>query len=639
MKKSVRKKVTMAIALILAMTIVTQTFMGQKVNALVTPMGNWQDVSNTSTVWYGDGSASVYIINNAEDLAGLAKLVNAGNTFSGKTINLGGNIDLGAHYWTPIGDYYHPFSGSFDGQNYVISNLIINQPSLSWAGLFGLTSTTSAISNLGISNVSIMGDWLLGGLAGENMGSITNSYSTGVIYGYAYIGGLVGRNEGSITTSHASSTVTATSSSGGGLVGQNVTPGSISNSYSSGLVNGDSYLGGLAGENFRASITNSYSTSNVEGVASMGYLGGLVGMFSGTIENCYATGSITGLGNLGGLIGEIYLNGTITNAYATGSVTGTDNLGGLIGDIYGNGSITNTYASGKVTVKATGSGINVGGLIGTGGIAVISNSFWDTETTGQTISAGGTGKTTKLMKQQSSFIDWNFAVPGVWSIKSGSEISYPYLQTTTQTPAPGLETISYEATITINKDNALWVSNLPDIRLSTSSSALSGVITVTPVNGVYTFETLAYDTTYYVWEYSETLSAYTGKSVSNSSVSASLDYYTLNYDGNGATGGTMPSQAVLENTAITLSTNAFEKTGFSFAGWNTQADGKGTAYTEAVSYTMTTGSETLYAQWSSNTEPNLPDTGEHDTLIGLFLILGISLLGISELVLKKKSQN
>ena len=155
------------------------------------------------------------------------------------------NIDLAAHYWTPIGGYVTPFDGTFDGQTFVISHLTIDQPSLDWAGLFGFTGSSSVISNLGMTETSINGGWLLGGVAGENFGSITNTYSTGVIYGYAYIGGLVGRNSGSLTTTYASGTVTATSSSGGGLVGNNVQPATITNSYASGLVNGDSYLGGL----------------------------------------------------------------------------------------------------------------------------------------------------------------------------------------------------------------------------------------------------------------------------------------------------------------------------------------------------------------------------------------------------------
>lgn len=341
--------------------------------------------------------------------------------------------------WTPIGDYTHQFTGSFDGQNFVIKNLYINKPTADWLGLFGRTSVSSAISNLGLSNVDIQGSWLVGGIAGENNGSITNCYSSGTIYGYAYIGGLVGKNGGTISISHASGTVTATSSSGGGLVGQNNEPASISDSYASGLVNGDSYLGGLVGENYKATISNSYSTADVEGVASTSYLGGLVGMFSGSIDNSYATGSVKGFGYSGGLIGEIYRDGTVTDSYAIGAVTGTDHLGGLIGSIYDKGTITNTYASGVVTVRTAGSGNNVGGLIGFNSNGVVSYSFWDTETTGQSQSAGGFGRSTQLMKQQGTFTNWDFTVDDVWSIKSGSEISYPYLQSNTQSPAPGLE--------------------------------------------------------------------------------------------------------------------------------------------------------------------------------------------------------
>ncbi len=62
------------------------------------------DGTTDETSWYiGHENDTSYTISTAAQLAGLAKLVNAGNTFSGKTITLGADIDLGGQEWTPIG--------------------------------------------------------------------------------------------------------------------------------------------------------------------------------------------------------------------------------------------------------------------------------------------------------------------------------------------------------------------------------------------------------------------------------------------------------------------------------------------------------------------------------------------------------
>jgi hypothetical protein len=60
-------------------------------------------------------------------------------------------------------------------------------------------------------------------------------------------------------------------------------------------------------------------------------------------------------------------------------------------------------------------------------VGVVTHSFWDVETSGQTTSADGTGKTTSEMKTQATFTDagWNF--DDIWAIASGTNDGYPYL--------------------------------------------------------------------------------------------------------------------------------------------------------------------------------------------------------------------
>ncbi len=77
--------------------------------------------------------------------------------------------------------------------------------------------------------------------------------------------------------------------------------------------------------------------------------------------------------------------------------------------------------------------------------------------------------------------------------------------------------------------------------------------------------------------------------------------YTVNFNGNGSDGGTaMTSQRFTYDVAQNLTTNTYERTGYTFAGWSDKADGTGKDYADAVSVKniATSGEITLYAQWS-----------------------------------------
>ena len=81
--------------------------------------------------------------------------------------------------------------------------------------------------------------------------------------------------------------------------------------------------------------------------------------------------------------------------------------------------------------------------------------------------------------------------------------------------------------------------------------------------------------------------------------------YTINFNGNGSTGGSTASMSMTYDVAKNLTANGFTKTGYIFDGWDTKADGSGTDYTNKQSVknlTSTNGATFyLYAQWSPNT--------------------------------------
>ncbi len=180
-------------------------------------------------------------------------------------------------------------------------------------------------------------------------------------------------------------------------------------------------VGALAGWLEEGTITNCY----VEGGSVSGNedIGGLVGSNQDIIANCYAN-SVVDCNSGGGLVGINWI-GEITNCYSAGSISGNEWVGGLAGCNVG--TITNCYSAGSVAANDI-----VGGLVGENWGEII-GSFWDTQTSGQLTSDGGTGKTTAQMQTMSTFTNagWDFVgetangTEDIWWILEGQD--YPRL--------------------------------------------------------------------------------------------------------------------------------------------------------------------------------------------------------------------
>ncbi len=182
------------------------------------------------------------------------------------------------------------------------------------------------------------------------------------------------------------------------------------------------YVGGLVGRNDGGAVTRCYSTAVVSVTGWPGHaVGGLVGSNGGPVTQCYSTGAVSGGYDVGGLVG---LNGgDVTHCYSTAAVSGTGNVGGLVGVNWC--PVTQCYSTGAVS----GAG---GGLVGAGA-HVVTASLWDMQTTGQTKSCGGTGKTTAQMQTAKTYLEagWDFVgetangTEDLWWINEGK--GYPRL--------------------------------------------------------------------------------------------------------------------------------------------------------------------------------------------------------------------
>lgn len=198
------------------------------------------------------------------------------------------------------------------------------------------------------------------------------------------------------------------------------------------------YLG-LVGVNYGTIRNIGVENVNIEGFYA---LGGLVGrnMSGALVESSYSTGSVqTDTGGLGGLVGDN--RGDVRSSYSSATVVGSRG-GGLVG--FNQGTIDTSFSNGAVTAA------NGSGLVGSGSTSQVTNSFWDTQLSGKSTSAGGgTGKTTAEMKQVSTFSGWDFF--NTWRSVETSNV--PVLRSLTQG--------AYNLTVTANDASIVYGDALP----------------------------------------------------------------------------------------------------------------------------------------------------------------------------------
>ena len=349
------------------------------------------------------------------------------------------DIDMTGCTWeTAIGSNSTNFEGTYDGDGFAITNLTVSKASTNYLGLFGDIGANSTVKNLSITNATVSGGSYIGILAGSvsSGATIENISTSGSVTGSStYVGGIAGDSAGGITNSSSSATVTGTSIGVGGLVGW--LSGTIEGSSATGSVktNGEADgVGGLVGYmTGAADVDESYASGPVQPqcVGFSNYIGGLIGdVRGGTVGASYASGTVdaSDCNEVGGLVGQAFgVAVSLSNVFATGATEGNSRVGGLVG-LAQDVTLTNTYSTGAVSAQDSS---QVGGLIGRESGATASNSFWDTVTSDEPESAGGTGKTTAEMKTLSTFSDATWDIGDgwqsgeTWGICDGT--TYPFL--------------------------------------------------------------------------------------------------------------------------------------------------------------------------------------------------------------------
>lgn len=180
-----------------------------------------------------------------------------------------GNVSNGSDFitWTPIADWMGnrttQYSGTFDGNNKTVSGLYFNGDS-TCIGLFGSSESDGNIKNVGVVDSYFKGNDHVGGVCGNNAGTITNCY-----------------NAGNLTAIESSATI-------GGICGYN-NGGTIANCYNTGTVTATGQVasvGGVCGCS-TAPISNCYNIETVTATSSSADISGICGYNFGPIKNCY----------------------------------------------------------------------------------------------------------------------------------------------------------------------------------------------------------------------------------------------------------------------------------------------------------------------------------------------------------------
>lgn len=224
---------------------------------------------------FGGGSGTVpapYLVEDCSDLQAINGNLSA-------HYRLTQDIDCSATVGWNAGAGFQPiggvgFSGSINGDGFVVSDLTINRSGSPYVGFVSSLEAAGSISNIGFVDAQVTASSYSGVVVGDLQGTVSHVFAVG---------------------------------------------GSIS-------CPGAAYCGGLVGwaSDLPAVITDSYSNLSVSATA---YEAGIIGRFStGTIENVYAAGAVTGLQKYG-IVGSVDMGvtPTVTNAYYDQTTTGAGN--------------------------------------------------------------------------------------------------------------------------------------------------------------------------------------------------------------------------------------------------------------------------------------------------------------------------
>ncbi len=236
-------------------------------------------------------------------------------------------------------------------------------------GIVGVNEESGNVylaNSLGVTNGGTAVD-NVGGIAGQNHGTMSSLYNESIVSGRNNVGGVAGANDGEMNNAVNTTAITAAGSNVGGIAGTN--SGEIDSGRNAGTINGGNYVGGMVGNNGASSVISNLVNSVFAAITGENYVGGIAGDNAGTIsgsDNLINYGKIYGQQFVGGIAGINELTGKIENTNTDMTLYAKDSDAKYFGGVAGQNKGTITDASNTGNITAEGASY-VGGIVGMNG--------------------------------------------------------------------------------------------------------------------------------------------------------------------------------------------------------------------------------------------------------------------------------
>ena len=259
----------------------------------------------------GSAAAADLTISTAEEWTSFANTVAGGDDYSGKTVVLAKDIDLGgsegnptamAGKWVSYSDI-KAFAGTFDGQNHTVSGIYFQDSAGGkyHGGLFG--KVTGTVKNVTVRG-TVTGTLFVAGIAYQLSGTMENCHNYVNVTGNGNaVAGIVGNMQAGAEVKNCSNFGTIINHVGsnantGGIVGSTGASGTISGCYNGGNLSSAANVGGIAGNaaNKNVKIENCYNAGSITSTSNNSSVGGILGRSVATISNCYNVGKVSNAG-------------------------------------------------------------------------------------------------------------------------------------------------------------------------------------------------------------------------------------------------------------------------------------------------------------------------------------------------------
>ena len=261
-----------------------------------------------------------------------------------------------------------------------------------------------------------------------------------------------------------------------------------------------------------------------------------------------------------------------------------------------------TYVKGNTVALADGSGLSLTGTT-TSDKGTARFVGWSKTQIDRILSQGDTMPAGVV--EQVTFTDSSITVYAVWGWDTDNDGKPDITQNPSITSSAGKNgSIAPEGKVYVPAGNSQKFDFTPDTGYAVDRGTIDGTAYVN--NGVnllpgmdawekwesYTFADVRED---------HTISVTFGEDTNNNNVpDANEGTVTLTYNANGGEGSAPAGQSADKWSTVTVAENTFTRSGYSFAGWNTQADGSGEDYAAGDAFQLTGQDAVLYAQWSYN---------------------------------------